>query len=238
MVCTKLRLLFLALAPPYPPTNGQRMRNFGLLTTLAKEGHDVDLISFATTHDVVEPELERTCRTVKLVPIPSDDAGIVSEAWRRLRGLPSPLPSGALHLRSAAMRVAVAAGLRGDRWDAVICDDVYNLGNIPSGSSVPVFLNKHDITHEIMERFLRYERNPLTKAYVRLECRKVRELERRSCAEVVQVLACSERDARELKRLCPEARISVLPNVIDVDAYPPTRTEDGSSTVLYFGAMD
>jgi hypothetical protein len=39
-----MRILFVSLTPPLPPTNGHRMRNLVLLRALADEGHRVSLV--------------------------------------------------------------------------------------------------------------------------------------------------------------------------------------------------
>jgi polysaccharide biosynthesis protein PslH len=231
-----LGVLFVCLAPPLPASNGHRLRNLGLLKALSRAGHTVDIISFARSDERIDERLRDLCREVQFIPLP-EHGSLVSEAWHRLRALPSPLPSGALRLRSPRMRTAVIETMQRNRYDAVLCDDVYLLGNVPARSPAPIFLNKHDITHEILGRFLRFERNPLKNSYARLERRKVQALEKHSCANAFLVLACSERDASKMKRLASGARFSILPNVIDVDAYRPASAES-NNRVLYFGALD
>lgn len=233
-----MRILFLGLAPPVPTTNGHRMRCCTLLSALKADGHEVTLVCFADASEFgrLPKQLADLCAQVRFVPGPIEQHALV-EYWNRLCGLFSAMPFGARRLRSDEMGETVQRTLSAGEFDAIICDDVYMLANIGQPMNVPVFLNKHDITHEIMGRFLDYERNPLKRLYGRSEHAKVRQLEIDACANCEAVLACSERDGQEIRKLCPTARTYILPNVVDVWSYKPSY-EDDSRTLLYVGAMD
>jgi glycosyltransferase involved in cell wall biosynthesis len=205
---------------------------------LAAEGHEVTLVCFADSKELRSPapELTHLCARMYFVPAPLEQPAAV-EYWNRLRGLLSVMPFGAQRLHSSEMSDTAQRTLGGGRFDAIICDDVYMLANVPPHIDIPVFLNKHDITHEIMGRFLDYERNPLKRLYGRSEYAKVRRLEIDACTSSSAVLACSERDGREIRKLSPATRTYILPNVVDVWSYEPAYEDDGR-TVLYVGAMD
>jgi len=231
-----MRILFLSLAVPFPCTNGQRIRNGSIVKALAEEGHEVSLIAFAEPEDLgLKGLCLETCRTVTFVPVPA--GGHSSQSYgRRLRALGSLRPYGAVRFDSPVFADAIRERLALDRFDVILCDDVYAFSNIPSPGP-PVVLNKHDITHIILGRFLRYERNPIKRLYGWLEYWKIRRWESLVCSRVPAVLACSENDRQLLKALAPGTHMAVAPNVIDTDAYTPRRGED-SRTVLYVGAMD
>jgi glycosyltransferase involved in cell wall biosynthesis len=234
-----MRILFTTLAYPFPPTNGQRLRNWALLHALAEEGHDVSLISFADPQELGSAlgDEGRICRSVERVPLATEGNGYQAAHFNRLRALGSLLPYGAWRHRSAAMRSTMARALAADPYDLVICDDVYNFKNLPRPSRVPVLLNKHDITHVILQRYLAYERNPLKRGYGWLEYAKLRRWEAHACAASAGVLACSECDRDLLQQVSPSARLAVVPNVIDVMKYVPASEDDGR-TVLFVGALD
>ena len=99
------------------------------------------------------------------------------------------------------MAQALLAELRRDAYDAVFCDDIYMFSNLPPGIDLPVLLNKHDLTYEIMERYAAYENNPVKRAYIRLEAGNVRRWEMRVCASAGAVLACSDRDRQIIQEV-------------------------------------
>ncbi len=233
-----LRILYLGLVPPIPTTNGHRVRFRSLLSALSGEGHEVALLCFGDPDELTSPapELNEFCTQVYLVPAPTKQS-VAGECWGRLRGLLSSMPYGAQRFCSKQMSDAVRRTLDGQRFDAVICDDIYMLSNLPSKLELPVLLNKDDITYEVMGHYLDYERNLLKRLYGRMEQRKVRRFEIDACANSTAVLACSERDAEMIRSVCSEARTTVLPNVVDVEGYQPAYEDDGR-TLLFVGAMD
>jgi polysaccharide biosynthesis protein PslH len=211
-----------------------------LLRALAAEGHNVSLVAFAEPAELgrKHQQLAEICREIELVPLPTP-VGSSAQAYRdRLRVLVSPLPYGVHRFRSVPMERAVQTALRRGT-DCLLCDDIYNLKNVGDPGTLPLVLNKHDVTHVILRRFLRYEGNPLKRAYGWAEYAKLRRWEAHACASVRGLLACSAEDRRVLQALVPAARVGIAPNVIDVDTYEAgPETEPASDTVLYVGSMD
>jgi len=233
-----MRILFAALSMPFPPTNGHRLRTWALVRALAQEGHDVTLISFAEPEELhrEDAELRAVCRAVERLPVP----GAHSARWEPLRralALLSREPYGVRRFRSPAFTASLTRALARDRFDLVICDGIYNVQNLPAGLTVPVLLNKDDVAHVILERYVRLERNPLARLYARLEARKVKRWEQRACAGMAANLVCSEVDREILERLCPGVPMLVVPNVVDTEHYAPAG-EGEPLTVLFQGGMD
>jgi len=234
-----VNVLFAALALPYPPMNGHRLRTWAMVRALADDRHDVTVVSFADPEELtadLEP-LRRVCADVELVPTPVASGAVAIDALRRLGALASSMPYGAWKFRSPAFTARLAHHLARRRVDAIVCDGVYNMHNVPRASGVPVLLNKDDVAHVIIERYLQLERHPLRRLYGAVELGKVRRWEAAAIRDARAVLACSEFDRRLLHTLCPSAAIHVVPNVVDTDHYAP-RADDGPSTVLFQGGMD
>lgn len=234
-----MRVLFVALAVPFPPNNGHRMRNWELLRALAQEGHSITLVSFAESHDFRQNlgALRAICESVELVPLPFQR----TQRWRdlvgRLRAVVSRFPYGTLRYHSREMEAEVHNLLDRMPFDIVLCDDVYQFRNVPESVRPCLLLNKHDLTSVILRRLLTRMRNPLKLAYGWLEYMKLRQWEALVTSRVAGALVCSETDRRVLQSMVPGIRMTIAPNVIDVDSYIPTRY-DQYKTVLYFGAMD
>jgi len=102
---------------------------------------------------------------------------------------------------------------------------------------VPVVLNKDDVAHIIVERYLQLERNAARRLYGRLEAWKVWRWERRACSTVTASLVSSEVDRAFLQEVCPGALMFVVPNVVDSEYYTPAAERD-PLTVLFQGGMD
>jgi glycosyltransferase involved in cell wall biosynthesis len=237
-----MRVLFVSLTVPFPPIKGHRIRNWMLLRALAAEGHEVSLLGFAEPHEVgVNPApLKAICRAIELVPLPGSSTAPVRSALARLRTVASPLPYGVHRFESEPMKRAIRDMLDRTRFDFVLCDDIYQVKNLAGIGGGPVLLNKHDITHVILRRYLAYERNLAKRAYGWLEYAKVRRWEAKSCSAVSGMLACSEEDLRVMRPLMSTSvPVAIAPNVIDTEEYRPRpEVAVDPNTVLYVGAMD
>jgi glycosyltransferase involved in cell wall biosynthesis len=232
-----MRLLFVTGTFPFPVTNGVAMRSAAILAALAESGHDIHLLAFGTEADAAHPEARRLCRTIGTVPhaVKSQTAKI--DYWARLKVLASPLPYGTHLFRSADMRREIAAALGKDQFEAVICDTLDAMVNLPEACGVPLILNSHNAEHLILRRFAAQERNPLRWAYARLESAKLLRWERETCRRADLVLVCSQQDGEVLQAICPRVRTAVVPNVVDTRTYVPSE-ETGGPTLLYTGGMD
>lgn len=233
-----LHVLFVGLTDPFPPTNGQRLRDWFLLKALAREGHVVSLICFADSPPTGETvtTLREVCATVETVPAPQSHPSFLSSYSARLKAAMSSMPYGAWRFRSAAMSKAITRHLCRESAHVVICDDIYTIHNIPP-CPVPVLLNKHDITHVILGRYLRRQQNPFVKVYGWTEYGKLKRWELAACRTAAGIIACSELDRKILEDYCPGLRVAVAPNIIDTDDYSVSDQDDGR-TALYVGAMD
>jgi glycosyltransferase involved in cell wall biosynthesis len=67
------------------------------------------------------------------------------------------------------------------------------------------------------------ERREWRRAYLRHQARLMEDSEREWCERVTLNVAVSARDAMALKRIAPGARVSVVPNGVDVNEFRPSR---------------
>ena len=234
-----MRILFVGLVIPYPPLNGHRLRTWAILRALAQDGHQVTLLSFADPGEEVaegNPLIE-LCQSIELMAPPRPNGGRGSAYVGRAQSLLSPLPHGVWRFRSAGFKKRIEGALARECFDAVLCDGVYNMVNLPESLAVPVLLNKDDVAHVLVRRHLELERNAARRFYAWLEYQKLRRWEEQAGQRCTAIWACSECDQKQLQALCPGVPIVVVPNVVDTDHYVPAREED-PLIILYQGGMD
>src|ERR1700687_4060847 len=233
-----MHLLFLSFAFPLPANNGHRMRTWSMLEALAAEGHDVTLLTFGEPGEAVghEVALGKVCREIEIVPLVLDSLSSRANYLQRLVGLFSAQPYAVRRFASSEMQARIRQFLARGSFDAVLCDTVYSAVNLPA-TYVPVILNSHDVEHLVLQRYVTLERNPAKRLYAWSEKHKLRKWEKETCRRAAIGMACSENDRQLLTSLCPGLCVTVVPNVVDVDRYLPSRDTE-SPTVLFQGAMD
>jgi glycosyltransferase involved in cell wall biosynthesis len=214
------------------------MRNRNLLRALQREGVRVCFLAFAEPEELhaSHDQLLSLCEHVQFAQAPKR-YGQFEEYLGRFASLFRTTPYGPRRFRSELMTAALHKALDTHRFQAIICDDVYLACNLPANLSVPIFLNKHDLTYEILARYLETERNWAKKIYGRLEYRKIRRMELRECKRAKVVLACSARDKQLIQSHCPEANVCILPNVVDTDDYSPVPDQQ-NNLILFVGSLD
>ncbi len=233
------RLLVVSDSSPYPPTNGSKLRFWGNLRSLAANGHEIELLYFGTPEEVGRPpqELARVCRHVEIVPHGQSSLSNDKSVWPRLKALLSPYPYGVARSRSESMSARVAALIQENRIDAILCEESYQLQNIPRPCPVPLIVDNHNAEYLLFERYAEIEPNPARRTYARIEARKMRRWEKSACARADLVLVCSGYDKAVFEKLHPQIPVVVVPNAIDVDSYVPAPESD-RRRLLYTGGMD
>jgi glycosyltransferase involved in cell wall biosynthesis len=208
------------------------------LEALAAEGHEVTLLTFGQPDEVDRhySALRQVCRQIEAVPLVMDRLCSTTDYLNRLLGLFSAKSYRAQRFASSAMRTRIHHCLGRDSYDAVLCDTVYSAVNLPP-TRVPVILNCHDVEHVTLRRYAAVERNLVKRLYALSETYKLRKFEQDTCRRAATGMACSEHDRRLLHALCPELRVTVVPNVVDVDHYVPNGDGD-VQTLLFQGTMD
>jgi polysaccharide biosynthesis protein PslH len=233
-----MRILFLSLTFPLPANNGYRMRIWALLRALAAEGHDTILLTFASPGEAADSKaLLAVCRGVEVVPFTPVSLSGQSNYVGRLRAMSSPIPYGVTRFVSGTMQKRLVKLLETERFDAVIAETPHALVNCPPDLPVPLILDDQNQEHVILQRYLSSERNIAKKCYAWWEWWKLRNWERKACSRARVTLVCSEHDRSGMSLLCPQAKVMVVPNIIDFDAYAPA-TDSNLSTVVYVGGLD
>jgi len=200
--------------------------------------HEITLVSLARPGESVEEgsPLRELCKEVDLIPwFPTTYES--RDYIKRLLALPSARPFDASQSVSADCSNRIRQQLEHQVFDAVICDMVYILPNLPPGLSVPVAVDTQHVAHGLLQQYLMHIRNPVKRLYVWMEYSKTRRWEARVCSQVQAVWACSGIECTFFRQFCPGVQVMMVPNVIDVGAYHPSPDSDGA-TVLFSGIMD
>jgi len=233
-----MRILLVTMEVPFPPVSGHRLHLWSLVRALADEDHELALVSFAQPGESAQDlgPLHRLVDHLDLVPV-ATSIHPLGESLRRLLALRVGRPYGAVRYASPAMAECVRERLACSNFDAVICDEIYPIVNLPKHLTVPVIADTQHVAYLLLQRYAQHLRNPLARLYFRVEAEKMRKWEARLCRQVAAVGACSEFDGELFRQLCPGVRTVSIPNVVDVDAYQPGAQGEGDR-LLYCGALD
>lgn len=237
---TPLRILWVKVGGLWPVNTGGRLRSFHLIEALSVH-HEVSVL---TTHDPAEDggELARhlpRCKSVESVPHRSAKRDSLAFIGALARSWFSRLPVDLYKSRIPALRDRVASALADGSYDLCVADFLFAVPNVPMDGPTPVVFFEHNVEYMIWRRLCRNETNPVRRAILAVEWRKMRRCEIRACRAAALTVAVSEEDRDLLAKDVGEARIEAIPTGVDIDYFKPGLFEERRPRELVFtGSMD
>ena len=228
------RILFVTSRLPHPPQEGHQLRSWHLLRAAAA-GHDVTLLSLVRPEEAGPPsaELSRTA-SVQAVALPKMSAlcGLVTaSAIVRGRALLQ-----ARYVTGALTRAFDRLAAEADLVHLDILAVAALIERVPPG--VPVVVNAHNVESRLLAERVRSEPARWRRAVLASQVRPLARMERRVCSAANRVLACSAIDAERLQALAPAARVTVVPNGVDLVRFRPGADPAGDNhTLVFVGQM-
>ncbi len=248
---TRPRVLMITPQSPYPPRQGAALRNYHLLARLARHA-SVDLLTFV---DPGQPRPEQSplgtlCHHVYAHPTPS------RSLLQRLQTLLLSLtPDLVTRLDDEAMHRLVGDLAKGTAYDVILVEGLEvaayaftYLAHLKNGERPRLVYDAHNAEYMLqMRAFVTDAMSPLrwpAAMYSLLQWLKLRRYERWLCQQADHVVAVSEADRDNLRRLGVETPITVVPNAVDVAYYDeynangPTDIAMSPMSLVFTGKMD
>jgi glycosyltransferase involved in cell wall biosynthesis len=205
-----MRVLFVANTLPFPAHDGGKIRRYQSLVALSSR-HEVTLL--AATPDRAASEL-------------------FSRLHPKIRRREIPYRAGEGFVPVAR---AVREATRDEGFDLLHVASLWQWPGEEALGSLRVVLDAENVESRLLRRLHRLGSGAVSD----LDVRSAEALERRAFERADLVLACSQQDADEVRRLAPGARVEVVPNAVDLSAFPfrPRVPESSRPVVLFTGIL-
>jgi sugar transferase (PEP-CTERM/EpsH1 system associated) len=236
-----LRILWLKTELLHPVDKGGKIRTYQMLKELRREHH----VTYLTLDDgtASEDARERAAEYChELVTIPHRvrekfSAGFYAELARNLL---SRLPYAIKKYESAPMRREIERRARSSgEFDVVICDFLTPFVNLPRNLSCATVLFQHNVEAMIWKRHYEVQSNPVKKAYLYDQWRKMRGFEREASRRFDWVVAVSREDRELMTSEYRLENVSDVPTGVDTDFFRPRGMEKAEAhTLVFTGSMD
>jgi sugar transferase (PEP-CTERM/EpsH1 system associated) len=229
-----MNVLMLCHRIPYPPVKGEKIRALHHLRALTRR-HAVTLVTLADEpgHERHRDALSMFVKEVEVVPIsgPAAKARSLRALWR---GGPMTLE----YFFARPLRERVHRLLADRRWDVIFVYCSAMAQYVEHVRDVPIVIDFVDLDSQ---KYLQYGRRggPLALLY-RLEGRRLEAYEQRVARRGRVNIVVSPAEARRFRELIPDARVDVLPLVVDTDYFDPASAPapSGPATIVFVGVMD
>jgi sugar transferase (PEP-CTERM/EpsH1 system associated) len=235
-----VNILWLKTELLHPIDKGGRIRTYHMLREL-KRDHRITYLTLddgSAAPDAAE-RAQEYCDDLVRIPFRTQPKRSPAFYGELLHNLASPLPYAIWKYRSSAMRRAIEdAGRRRDA-DVIVCDFLTPSVNMPDRRPCPALLFQHNVEATIWERHAQVAANPLTKAYLRDQGRRMRRFERAQCRRFDHVVAVSPRDAEVFRDEYGVRSVSEIPTGVDTEYFQPTgRVRPEPFDLVFTGSMD
>lgn len=237
-----MKLLWLNANLLLPLDKGGKLRTWHLMRQLAKR-HDITYLSFEDPDERPEHRggMREVCRALVTVPRTDPPKGTVRFYADAARYLLDSTPYAIAKYRSPAYAARLETLLRTGRFDALVCDFLVPLVNMPGGRSCPALLFTHNVEAEIWRRHMETAANPLARRLLCQQWERMLRFERDALERFELVLAVSHADRQTFERLYPGALrqpAHVVQTGVDTAYFTPDPGRARPRHLVFTGSMD
>jgi polysaccharide biosynthesis protein PslH len=239
-----MKLLWLNANLLLPLDKGGKLRTWHLMRHLAAR-HEITYLSFS------DPAVEETehrlgmldaCARIETVPRTDPPKGTIRFYADAARYVMDPVPYGVAKYRSTAYRERLAQLLRDVRFDAVVCDFLVPVVNMPERLPCPSILFTHNVESDIWRRHAANATRAIPRRLLRDQWRRMLRFERQALARFDLALAVSDADRDTFQHLYPDALrtpVQVIQTGVDTTYFAPDpSTRPRPAHLVFTGSMD
>lgn len=235
-----MHILWLKTELLHPVDKGGRIRTYQTLRALTAR-HRVTYLTLddgSAAPDALARASEY-CHDVVTIPFAQPAKRSAAFYLDLAANLLSPLPYAIAKYRSPAMHDAIVDAVRTRGIDLIVCDFLFPSPNVPDGLGVPTVLFQHNVEAAIWERHAHVARNPLARAYMTMQWKRMLAYEGAECHRFDHVIAVSDADANTMREWYDAPRLSAVPTGVDVDFFRPSGgVERRTHEIAFTGSMD
>jgi glycosyltransferase involved in cell wall biosynthesis len=121
-------------------------------------------------------------------------------------------------------------------YDRAVCDFLIPARYFPNLRNVTLF--QHNVETLIWRRRAEQATDPLRRAYIAHQARKMFTYERDVCRACGSVLAVSNEDAQLMREMFGVEKVSAVPTGVDIDHFAPAAGIASGSGLVFVGSMD
>ncbi|MGB3788717.1 MAG: glycosyltransferase [Phormidesmis sp.] len=240
-----MNILMLSATFPYPPTRGgTSVRTFNLLKYLKLQGHRIALGTLRAA-DVTSDQIEALADWVDELAVFDrlDDPqfqSAVTKVQRLMNFALSGVPPSVSTTHSVEMQSWVNQQIDSRQFDVITCEHCVNEAYVPADilQRIPVAVVNihssvygtcaHQLAGGMAEKPWRDRINlPLLKRY-----------EHHYCQKFSHLVVTTTEDQKQIRLLSGKNNIPVIPNGVDLEAFPYRDRDPGGQRLVFIGAMD
>ena len=227
-----MKILMLTPYLPYPLMSGGQTRSYNLIKNLSGK-HEITLFSLIKNEEEKKyiPNLSKYCKKVRVFNR-SKSPWTVRNIL--LTGL-GPYPFLVIRNLAQEEKVAIKDELLKEKYDLIHAETFYVMPHIPK-TDVPILLVEQTIEYLVYKHYVEEQAPALLRPLLWADVLKLRYWETYFWKQAKKVVAMSESDRTEMKKLVSGLAIDIVPNGIDINYFSGKEKSYGEEKrVLYVG---
>lgn len=240
-----MRILWLNAGLLLPLDKGGKLRTWHVLRHLA-ERHQITYVCFAEPSEMRAGDPNRegmreVCSRLETIARTDTAKGTWWFHADVAKYVLDPAPYAVAKYRSSAYRAQVQRLLATERFDALVCDFLPPIVNLPDALPCPSVLFTHNVEAEIWRRHAEHAAKPVFRRLLAQQCRRMLRFERNALARFDLVLAVSDTDRQTFEGLYPHALrapIHVVQTGVDTSFFTPDGGTPERAHIVFTGSMD
>lgn len=232
-----MNILFLSTEIPYPLNSGHHLRTYHTLKILSQR-HDIYFCGFAKDNDWLETAhgIAPFCKSIDVFPIRANfkhPLFILELALNLFSRQPFMTQR---YLKRLARR-KIAELISTHDIDLVHFDMLHLSQYRQAIGELPRILVNHNVESLRLLRLTKVERNPLKRAYLAVQHKKLHALEKKVCRLFEKCVVVSDEDKRILQQMSGGDNFVCLPNGVDVEYFNTNGTASPTTDLVWVGSM-
>jgi glycosyltransferase involved in cell wall biosynthesis len=207
----------------HPTTKGGQIRTLEMLRHLHR-WHEIHYVAIANPAQPEGPARAHEY-SYKSYPFPYRVPSKASPAFyaELVRGLFSATPVAVERFHPPGMRAFLEDLIRKERFDCAVVDHLAPTSYFPDLPHAIFF--QHNVETVIWRRHLEHASNLLRRAYFKLQADRMYRYERRVSQASGHIVAVSQTDADEMRRLFDVTRVTEIPTGVNIEYFRPPGTD-------------
>jgi glycosyltransferase involved in cell wall biosynthesis len=229
----------------HPTTKGGQIRTLEMLRHLHR-WHEIHYVAIANPAQPEGPARAHEY-SYKSYPFPYRVPSKASPAFyaELVRGLFSATPVAVERFHPPGMRAFLEDLIRQERFDCAVVDHLAPTSYFPDLPHAIFF--QHNVETVIWRRHLEHASNLLRRRYFKLQADRMYRYERRVSRASGHIVAVSQTDADEMRRLFDVTRVTEIPTGVDIEYFRQPGHPDASggagpsacqADLVFVGSMD
>jgi polysaccharide biosynthesis protein PslH len=234
-----MKILWVKAGKLLPVDTGGKIRSYNILRHLAKD-HEVTYLSYYSGQrdPAYETSLREEFAGAHILHIPASESAL-SQYLDYIRRIGSRAPYAVTKFTYREVQRTVLRWLSEKRFDVAVCDFLSASLNFPNRLTIPCVLFQHNVESVLWRRMAETETAPLRRIAYKIEATKMANHEKSTIARFHHVIAVSEQDRQEMRKMDPSCRITVVPTGVDTHLYHVVpAVPDNPPVVVFTGSMD